>query len=140
MADYNEALSKLHQRVVQDELGLLATIDERGCVQVKHPDLGEVEIFLSDSRPEYMDIHCAIFTDYDREQDDLMRICNVVNGMRIPKLNVSTGNTVYAGVTLLVAAPGIMPDEALLRGVIGWAIGEIKGAAEEFAAELQKLQ
>lgn len=125
---------------MQDELGLLATIDERGCVQVKHPDLGEVEIFLTDSRPEYMDIQCAIFNDYDRAHEDLMQICNIVNGMRMVKLFVSTGNTVYAGVTLLVAAPGMMPDEALLRGVIGREIGEIKGAAEEFAAELQKLQ
>jgi hypothetical protein len=51
MADYNKELSELHRRVVQAELQLLATIDERGCVQVKHPDLGEVEIFLSGARP-----------------------------------------------------------------------------------------
>ena len=148
MADYNVKLSQLHQRVWQDELGLLATIGEHGDIQVKHPDLGELKIDLYEYSPEMMSLKCTFFGDYDnpgsahvaRAHEDLMRICNSVNLHERAKLWVHAPySVVSASVELVLAAPGRMPDEALLRGVIGRVMSEIKRAAEEFAAELQKF-
>jgi len=69
-----------------------------------------------------------------------MRICNSVNGRERAKLAVSdTYNVVRASVELVLAAPGRMPDEALLRAVIGRAMTEIATAIDEFGNELEKL-
>ncbi len=55
MAVPSRQLAELYQRVVQEELGLSATIDERDCVLFEHPDLGELFIGLNAAKaPEYM--------------------------------------------------------------------------------------
>jgi len=39
MSTPGQQLAELHQRVVQEELGLPATIDDRDCVVFEHPEL-----------------------------------------------------------------------------------------------------
>ncbi|MCX6630486.1 MAG: hypothetical protein NTW28_22960 [Candidatus Solibacter sp.] len=143
MADYNKKLSELHQRVVQAKAQVLATIDEHGWVQFKHPDLGELEISLREYSPEHMILGCT-FDDYaTRSREDVMQICNSVNETsgEVAHLRVSStgGSYVHALVHLLLAAPGRIPDEALLREVIGPAISSIKAVAAQLAEELPKL-
>ena len=123
MSDYNEELSELHQLVVQEELGLPAEIDEFGWIQFTHPDLGECETVLREYNPEYMVIQCRFFQDETRKREDVMRICNRVNGEEFAKLYVSDAGAVRAAVGLFVAAPRgkmtikgkLLPDEELLR-------------------------
>jgi predicted RNA-binding Zn ribbon-like protein len=148
MSDYNEALSKLHQKVVQAALQRLATIDDMGWVLFEDPDLGEVTINLREYNPEYMNLHAVVFGDYKntRAREDLLRACNSVNcslnsSQELARLTLSeTYNVVRASVALVLAAPRRLPDESLLRTVIVRAMSSVKAAAKEFADELQKLK
>jgi len=146
MSDYNEELSELHQLVVNEELGLPATIDEDGWIQFSHPDLGELETVLREYNPEYMMLQCRFFQDDTRKKDDLIRICNAVNGSEFAKLWVSDAGAVRACIGLFVAPSTgmtikgkLLPDEDLLRGVYRLAMSAIAASVEEFATELQKL-
>ena len=145
--NYNRDLSEFHQRVWQDVLGLSATIDEDGFIDFEQSALGELHLFISEGSPECSRLGCRFFDDKTRspsgdtyQREDLMRICNSVNGRERAKLAVSdTYNVVRASVELVLAAPGRMPDEALLRAVIGRAMTEIATAIDEFGNELEKL-
>lgn len=148
MSDYNEELSELHQRVVQDELGVPATIDDIGWVEFKDSDLGEMTITLREYNPEFMRLHAVVFADTKdtRSRDRLLRACNSANSeldssQVLARLTVSEKySIVRASVTLALAAPNQIPDEAFLRTVIVRAVSDIKAAANEFAAELQKIE
>ena len=142
MADYNKKLSELHQRVVQDKLRVPATIDESGWVQFKQPGLGDLTIHLREYNPEYMNIECSFEGHETQAHEDLMRICNSLNhGGEIAQLSVSnTSSYVSASVRLLLASPGRMPDEALVREVIGIAMSSIKSVAAQLGEELPKLE
>jgi hypothetical protein len=147
MSDYNQALSKLHQRVVHIALQTPATIDDMGWILFNDSDLGEMIINLREYNPEYMNLHAVVFGDYKntRSRQDLLRACNSANceldsSQDLARLTVSeTYNVVRASVALVVAEPSSMPDEAFLRTVIVRAMSSIKAAAKEFADELQNL-
>jgi hypothetical protein len=152
MADYNVKLSQLHQRVVQAELQVLATIDEYGSVGFKDPDLGELRIALREYSPEFMMLECVVFEDHKgtRPREDLVRACITVNNslncsQTLARLMISdTYNVVRASVALVLPVLGrtamyALPDEAFLRSVIVRAVSSIKDAAKEYADELQKL-
>jgi hypothetical protein len=147
MSDYNEELSELHQLVVNEELGLPATIDEDGWIQFTHPDLGDLETVLREYNPEYMMVQCRFFQDETRKKEDLIRICNGVNGREFAKLWVSDAAAVRAGIGLFVAAPRtqltikgkLLPDKDLLRGVYRLAMAAMIAVVKEFTTELQKL-
>jgi hypothetical protein len=147
-ADYNVKRSQFHQRVWQEELGLSATIDEYGCVQFGHTDLGELEVILREYSPEGAKLSCKFFEDLTGKapaHEDLMRICNRVNALEDAKLAVAESyNVVRASVYLLFATRGrttldALPDEALLRAVIAPAMSRIEDVIREFTNELQKL-
>lgn len=82
----------------------------------------------------------AFFDVSGVEREVLVRSCNRVNVKgKLATLTVhdEAGGNVGASVALLLAAPGRMPDEALLRGVIGRAFSSIQSAAEELFSELE---
>lgn len=160
--DYNRELSELHQRVVQDELGFVATIDELGWVQFKVPRLGECKIILREYHPEFMEFCCVFFQGKtQRPQEDFLRICNLVNQTEFAKLDVrgdDTFCTARASIALLLPVPDEefayqrlpdegflpysfkwLPDEGFIRAVISRAMTEIETATTAFANELQKL-
>lgn len=140
MADYNVELSQLHQRVWQDCLGLPATIDEYGWVDFGSTAIGELSIVLREYNPESLKISVKFFTDEGRSSEDLMRICNEINGYEDAKLTVNAPyGVVRASLYLLLEEKGRMPDEDLLRAVIGPAMDKIVEAIEGFMKELQKL-
>lgn len=140
VADYNVELSQLHHRVWQEELGLPATIDEYGWVDFGATNLGELCIILREYSPEGMQLSVKFFTDPTLPGEHLLRICNSVNSLVDAKLTVNEPyGVVRASLYLLLEEDGQMPDEALLRAVIGPAIRKIVQAMEEFTKELQKL-
>src|SRR5882757_3107764 len=82
MLDPSRQLAELYQRVVQDELGLPATIDELGCVLFEDPDFGSFFIGLNAAKaPEYMKLTLPGVFDATQgvAREDLMRICNRLN-------------------------------------------------------------
>ncbi len=140
MADYNQRLSQLHQRVWQDELELPATIDEYGWIEFEPTALGELSIILREYNPEGMTLSIRFFDDPTYSRGDLMRICNSVNALEDAKLTVSdTYSVVRASIHLLLAPPGRMPDEGLLRAIVDPAVSAIKNAIDAFAKELQTV-
>ena len=144
--DPGRKLAELYQRVVQDELGLSATIEEDGDVLFDHPDLGGFFISLNAEKdPECMRLMLPAFA-FDATRwaalEDLMRICNGINvKSKLATLTVheDANISITASVGLVLAAPDTSPDEALVRAVINRAMSSIKSAVEKFAAELQKL-
>lgn len=141
MSDYNAELSDLYRRVVQSEFQVPATIDEGGDVNFQHPYLGELSISLDGSKPEWMDLVWMINRIETHAFEDLVRICNDVNLTPRPAvLTIDERNLIVsADVALFVAAVGRIPDEALLRGIIGQAMSVLEEAIEAFEVEIQKL-
>jgi len=134
-------LAELYQRVVQIVLQVPVTIDEGADVNFEHPDFGKLYIALDPSKPEWMDLVYMIGRYETHTLEDLLRICNGVNLTPWPAvLTVDEGNfMVTASVALFVAAEGRMPDEGLLRAVIGQAMGVLKSASDEFIDQLRAL-
>lgn len=147
MSDYNEELSKLHQRVVQIVLQIPATIDDMGWILFNDSDLGEMTLNLREYNPEFMQLTGVVFEDYQniRAYEDLLRACNSANcelnsSQEVARLAVSeTYNVVRASVALLVAEPNAMPHEEFLKTVIVRAMSSVKAAAQEFGKALQKV-
>ena len=145
MSDYNEELSRLHQRVVQIVLQIPATIDDMGWILFNDSGLGDMIINLREYNPEFMKLHAVVFGDYKntRVREDLLRACNIANNeldnsQDLARLTLAENyNVVRASVALVVSEPGVMPDEAFLRTVIVRAMSSIKAAAKEFADALQ---
>lgn len=71
LTDTKWRLADLHQRLVQEEPGVLATIDENGYVKSY--------IVLQEGIPEYMGHHCMFCSGGAHALQDLRRICNNVN-------------------------------------------------------------
>lgn len=141
MADYNLKLSQFHQRVWQNALGLPATIDEYGGIQFGSTSLGELSIFLHEYIPEGLELKLRFFDDRTSPCNDLIQICNSVNRWADAKLTVDVPySAANASLYLLLAAPGNIPDEGLLRAVVGPAIKKLKEAVDAFAGELAKLK
>lgn len=141
MADYNVELSQLHHRAWQDELGLPATIDEYGWVDFGTTNIGEMCIMLREYSPDGMELSVKFFTDSTVPNEDLLRICNSVNQSEDAKLTVNAPyGVVRASLYLLLGEEGEVPDEGLLRAVIGRAIEKTVQSIEAFAKEFEKLQ
>ncbi|MEA2569233.1 MAG: hypothetical protein QOI24_1234 [Acidobacteriota bacterium] len=147
MSDPKRLLAELYQRVVQDELGLLATIEDDGDVLFRHPDLGDFFISLNAEKdPEYMKLVFPAFL-FDETRgvapEDLIRVCNKLNvhaQLAILTFHEEADDTIAAHVGLLLAAPDVFPDETLLRGVIRRAMSSIRSVVEKFADELSRLE
>ncbi len=89
MPSPGQQLAELYQRVVQEELGLSATIDEQESVLFEHPELGTFFIGLNAAKmPEYMRLSLPGFFDASQgvARDDLVRLCNHLNA----KANLAT--------------------------------------------------
>lgn len=137
MADVRQ-LAELYQRVVQDELGLVARIEDDGDVLFTHPEFGEFFISLNAERdPEFMRMMLPAFFSANQgvSKQDLIEICNRINAKaRLTILSVydDEHGSVVASVGLVLAAPDAVPNEQLLRGVIGRAMSSMKSALEKF--------
>ena len=143
MSTPGQQLAELYQRVVQEELGLPAVIDDRDCVVFEHPELGNFFIGLNAVKaPEYMRLSLPAFFDASRgiAREDLVHLCNHLN----TKANLATlvvqecdEGYVDAWVGLVFAPAFTLPDEELVRNVIGSALQSIKRSVEKFFYELQ---
>ncbi|WP_454675630.1 hypothetical protein [Achromobacter pestifer] len=137
------ALASLYQRVVQEETGLVARVDEDGDVLFRHPDLGTMFFSLVDTDPEFLRLVYPSFVDADElglTRLQLLEVINVVNHRcKAVKLSLQQGNGAAAGrvsaaVESFVAAPDTLPDEALLRAIVARCLSAIRHGASQVVA------
>ncbi len=132
-------LAAMYKRVVEQELGLIASIDEDGDVAFRHPDLGTLFVSLSEDDPEFMHIVYPGFTTSDRlalSSAALLDLINTVNHrckaakLTVSSLHESTASPrVSASIESIVAGKDSAPDESLLRAILARCIGSIRHSA-----------
>ncbi|QEI09546.1 hypothetical protein FXN63_24505 [Pigmentiphaga aceris] len=136
-------LAELYQRVVQEELGLVATIDEDDDVVFKHPDVGTMFFSLdADRDPEFLRLVFPRFVDAEElgiTPEQLYQVLNTVNTCnKAAKVYINHQGSeadaaprVSASIEAFVAAPDNMPDEALLRAIVGRTVAALRSGANE---------
>ncbi|AYD66981.1 hypothetical protein C4E15_06345 [Achromobacter spanius] len=138
------ALATLYQTVVQDELGLVARIDEDGDVMFRYPDLGTMFFSVSDADPEFLRLVYPSFVDANElglTREQLLEVMNAVTH-RCKAVKLSLGQDradkagrISASVEGFVAGPDSLPAEALLRGIVARCVSVIRHAAGELVKD-----
>ncbi|EFF78442.1 hypothetical protein HMPREF0004_0232 [Achromobacter piechaudii ATCC 43553] len=143
------ALTTLYQTVVQEELGLVARIDEDGDVLFRHPDLGTMFFSLSESDPEFLRLAYPSFVDAEElglTRAQLLDVINAVNHrckavkLSLPLDRPGKPGRVTASVECFVAAPDTLPAEALLRGIVARCVSVIRHTAGELVKDALELK
>lgn len=142
MAD-NHALAQLYKAMLEEDIGLVAKIDNDGDVLFKHPEMGTFFFNLdAENDPEYMMLVFPGF--YDAKQgvsaEKLINICNTLNGRcKAVKFSVRDNDDrdVTASVEMLVAGPNQMPTREHLAGIMKRTLSMIASGVKQFA-ELAK--
>jgi len=135
-------LAELYQRVVQDELGLVATIDEDDDVVFKHPDVGTMFFSLDAERdPEFLRLVFPRFVNAEElgvTPEQLYHVLNTVNTTnKAVKVYIGANESsqaaprVSASIEAFVAKPDEMPDETLLRAIVGRTVAALRSGANE---------
>ncbi|MFY0480630.1 hypothetical protein [Achromobacter marplatensis] len=138
------ALTALYQTVVQEELGLVARIDDDGDVLFRHPDLGTMYFSLSETDPEFLRLVYPSFVDADElglSRVQLLEILNAVNNRcKAVKLTLQQdqgpkAGRVSASLESFVAASNTLPTEALLRAIATRCVSTIRHSAGELVKD-----
>ena len=134
-------LAAVYQRVVQEKLGLVATIDEDGDVLFRHPDLGALFFSMSDKDPEFFRLVYPGFTDaagLGLTRAQFLEVVNTVNRTSkatklyiVPREGAPDAERVSAAIEAFVGGPDQAPTEALLRDIAPRSLSAIRFAAEQ---------
>lgn len=135
-------LAELYQRVVQEELGLVATIDEHDDVVFKHPDVGTMFFSLDAERdPEFLRLVFPRFINAEElgitpaQLFDVLNTVNTTNKAAKVYIGINERDEdsprVSASIEAFVAGQDQMPDEALLRAIIGRTVAALRSGANE---------
>ncbi len=136
-------LAALYQTVIQEELGLVARVDDEGDVVFRHPDLGTMFFSLSEGDPEFMRLIYPGFVDADDlkiTRAELQDVVNTVNyrckgvKLSIPQEGAAAGR-VSGSIESFIAGPDRLPDEALLRAIIARCMSAIRHGVGELLKE-----
>lgn len=142
-------LAALYQHVVQEELGLVARIDEDGDVLFRHPDLGTMFFSLTETDPEFLRLVYPSFVDADElglTRLQLLEVINAVNHRcKAVKLSVQRGQGAAAGrvsaaIESFVAAADKLPAEELLRGIVARCVSAIRHSASQVLKDALELK
>lgn len=135
-------LAELYQRVVQEELGLVATIDEEDDVVFKHPDVGTMFFSLdADNDPEFLRLVFPRFANAEELGVTPARLYEVLNTVNTTNkaVKVYIGNSerdgddprVSASIEAFIGKEDELPDEGLLRAIIGRTVSALQSGANE---------
>jgi len=142
-------LAALYQTVVQEELGLVARVDDDGDVQFRYPDLGTMFFSLSESDPEFLRLVYPSFVDAEElgmTRVQLLEVINAVNNRcKAVKLSLQQdrggkAGRVSASLESFVAAPDTLPAEALLRAIVARCVSVIRHSAGELVKDALELK
>ena len=138
-------LAKRYQTAVQDQLGLLATVDETNDVVFKHPDLGTFYFSLdAENDPEYFMLVFPNFIDKTATAGDRLKLLEAVNKVnrraKGAKLSMRDGDEgkVMASVECFVAGPDQAPSQEFLNTIIKRTMSSIRACVAELVKEVQE--
>lgn len=145
-----KTLAELYQTVVQDELGMIAKIDDADDVIFKYPDLGTLYFSLdAEQDPEYLMLVFPTFADaktLDVSREQLLLAINSVNSRsKAVKLSIRASTIdgdcdVMATVEAFVGGPNQAPDEAFLRQTIKRNLSALRAGVRNLLEEVKKSQ
>lgn len=140
-------LAEMYQRVVQEGLGLLATVDDDGDVAFRHPDLGHMFFDINARDPEFMRLVYPRFVDETELSvtheallqaiNDTNRRCKGVKLFFDRAHDAEQTPRVCATIEAFVAASDTAPSAALLFDVISRCISAIRNGAFELCRTVQ---
>lgn len=130
-------------KVVQEELGLMARLDDDGDVVFRHPDLGTLYFSLSENDLAFMRLVYPGFAeaeDLGVTREQLMEVINDVNHRcKSVKIYAPREARVSAAIECFLAGGDEIPEEALLRAIAGRCLAAIRYAAGQVVAGAQAL-
>jgi hypothetical protein len=142
-------LAQRYKSAVEEEVGLLAKIDEDNDVIFKYPDLGTMFFsFDAEKDPEYLMLVFPNFADRDdlevtREQ--LLLAINAVNTQnKAVKLGIRADSIdgkcdVIATIECFLGAPNQAPSEELLRAIMRRNLSALRGGVHSLLKETKKF-
>lgn len=145
------ALAARYQTLIQDELGLVAHIDEDQDVVFRHPDLGSLYIRLdADHDPEYLMLVYPSFANQESTGLDRVSALNLVNEANrcckaakvylVPQADDPQGYRLSATIECFLAASDQAPEPALLKAVLARNLKAIQHLVQFLAKACQAHQ
>jgi hypothetical protein len=141
-----EELAKRYQNAVQDEVGLLARIDDVKDVIFKYSELGTMYFSLdAENDPEYMMLVFPSFADLNTlgvTREKLLIAINAVNTqnkavkLSIRRDKIETTCDVMASIECFLAGVNQAPTEELLRATIRRNLSALKAGVQNLIQEL----
>lgn len=146
----SKTLAALYKTVIEEELGMIAKIDETDDVIFKYPDLGTLYFSLdAENDPEYLMLVFPNFADaksLELSREQLLLAINNVNSsskavkLSIRRKTIDTDCDVTATVEAFVGAPNQAPGEAFLRQTIKRNLSALRAGARSLIEESKKIK
>jgi len=146
----SNTLATLYKTVIEEELGMIAKIDETDDVIFKYPDLGTLYFSLdAENDPEYLMLVFPNFADaksLELSREQLLLAINNVNSsskavkLSIRRKTIDTDCDVTATVEAFVGAPNQAPGETFLRQTIKRNLSALRAGARSLVEESKKIK
>lgn len=146
----SKTLAALYKTVIEEELGMIAKIDETDDVIFKYPDLGTLYFSLdAENDPEYLMLVFPNFADaksLELSREQLLLAINNVNSsskavkLSIRRKTIDTDCDVTATVEAFVGAQNQAPGEAFLRQTIKRNLSALRAGARSLVEESKKIK
>jgi len=146
----SKTLATLYKTVIEEELGMIAKIDETDDVIFKYPDLGTLYFSLdAENDPEYLMLVFPNFADaksLELSREQLLLAINNVNSsskavkLSIRRKTIDTDCDVTATVEAFVGAPNQAPGEVFLRQTIKRNLSALRAGARSLVEESKKIK
>lgn len=146
----SKTLATLYKTVIEEELGMIAKIDETDDVIFKYPDLGTLYFSLdAENDPEYLMLVFPNFADaksLELSREQLLLAINNVNSsskavkLSIRRKTIDTDCDVTATVEAFVGAPNQAPAETFLRQTIKRNLSALRAGARSLIEESKKIK
>lgn len=146
----SKTLATLYKTVIEEELGMIAKIDDTDDVIFKYPDLGTLYFSLdAENDPEYLMLVFPNFADaksLELSREQLLLAINNVNSsskavkLSIRRKTIDTDCDVTATVEAFVGAPNQAPGETFLRQTIKRNLSALRAGARSLVEESKKIK
>lgn len=146
----SNTLATLYKTVIEEELGMIAKIDDTDDVIFKYPDLGTLYFSLdAENDPEYLMLVFPNFADaksLELSREQLLLAINNINSsskavkLSIRRKTIDTDCDVTATVEAFVGAPNQAPAEAVLRQTIKRNLSALRAGARSLIEESKKIK
>lgn len=151
MHDDKEAprsLAETYRSVIEQVLGLVATIDEDGDVVFRHLDAGTMFIDVNATHdPEFFNLKYSTYIepgDFDLSFQDLVAFANEVNlDMKAIKMAVRDRQErwdISFSIESCLAAPDQWPERTLIEAIVGRCVRTLCSAAKALSGRLEPVR